>query len=104
MNIELMMLQVLDDPTGVRIIVGTKYPDFQEMNPNDNAYFMIDRSDANDVYDVVTKEKVQSAEVYDYWQVSDSLGQCKKFNSNVELIEFLNSIEGIITKAWVESF
>ena len=97
MNIELMMLQVLDDPTGVRIIVNTKYPDFQEMNPDGNAYFMIDRSDANFAVD-------SEPEIYDYWQVSDCLGQFKKFNSNVELLQFLSDIEGIITNAWVESF
>lgn len=105
MNIELMMLQVLDDPTGVRIIVETSYPDFSEDNGHDgNAYFMIDRSDANEVYDAETGEKILSADVYDYWQVSDSIGQSKKFNSNGELIEFVQSIESIVTKSWVESF
>ena len=98
MNIELMMLQVLDDPTGVRIIVETKYPDFSDQNGIQNAYFMIDRGDCG-----MPNDK-ESEVVFDYWQVSDSLGQCKKFNSNIELIEFLNSIEGIITNAWVESF
>lgn len=98
MNIELMMLQVLDDPTGVRIIVETKYPDFSDQNGTQNAYFMIDRGDCG-----IPNDK-ESEVVYDHWQVSDSLGQSCKFNSNVKLLEFLNSIEGIITKAWVESF
>lgn len=103
-NIYLMMLQVLDDPTGVRIIVNTSYPDFSDQNGTGNAYFMIDRSDANDVYDAETKEKIHSAEVYDHWKVSDSIGQTRKFNSNIELIEFLDSIEGLITEAYMESF
>ena len=97
MNIELMMLQVLDDPTGVRIIVETSYPDFSDHNGTQNAYFMIDRSDANFAVD-------SEPEIYDYWQVSDILGQSKEFNSNVELIEFLESIKGLITRAWVETF
>ena len=98
MNIELMMFQVLDDPTGVRIIVETKYPDFQEMSPDGNAYFMIDRGDCG-----MSNDK-ESEVVYDHWKVSDSIGQTKNFNSNVDLIEFLDSIEDIITRAWVESF
>lgn len=101
MNIELMMLQVLDDPTSVRIIVETKYPNLE--SESDNAYFMIDRSNGGVIH-AVTGEVIDEAEVYDYWQVSDSIGQTRKFNSNVELIEFLDSIEYIITKAWVESF
>lgn len=104
MNIELMMLHVLDDPTGVRIIVNTKYPQFDEMADDGMAYLMIDRSDANDVYDANTHEKIQSAEIYDYWQVTDSLGQSKQFNSNVELIEFLSGIAPIIKRVYVESF
>lgn len=101
MNIELMMLQVLDDPTSVRIIVETKYPNLE--SESDNAYFMIDRSNGGVIH-AVTGEVIDEAEVYDYWQVSDSIGQTRKFNTNVELIEFLDSIEYIITKAWVESF
>lgn len=92
MNIALMMLQVLDDPTGVRIIVKTRYPDFSDPNGTQDAYFMIDRSD--DVGDTEA----------DHWKVSDSIGQTKNFNSNAELIEFIESIESLITKAWVESF
>ena len=98
MNIELMMLQILDDPTGVRIIVETKYPDFSDQNGTQNAYFMIDHGDCG-----VSNDK-KSEVVYDHWKVSDSIGQTKNFNSNVELIEFLDSIEGLITNAWVESF
>lgn len=99
MNIELMMLQVLDDPAGVRIIVETKYPDFSaECGHDGNAYFMIDHGDCGTTVDA------NDSVVYDHWKVSDSLGQTKKFNSNVELIEFLESIEGLITNAWVESF
>lgn len=98
MNIELMMLQVLDDPTGVRIIVETSYPDFSDQNGTQNAYFMIDHGDCG-----VSGDRSSEVE-FDYWQVTDSLGQCKKFNSNAALIEFLDSIEGLITKAWVESF
>lgn len=99
MNIELMMLQVLDDPTGVRIIVETSYPDFSAENGHDgNAYFMIDHGDCGTTVDA------NDSVVYDYWQVSDSIGQFKNFISNGELIEFLDSIEGLITNAWVESF
>lgn len=98
MNIELMMLQVLDDPTGVRLIVETKYPDFQEMNPNGNAYFMIDHGDCG------MSNNKESEVVYDHWKVSDSIGQTKNFNSSIKLIEFLDSIEELITNAWVESF
>lgn len=99
MNIELMMLQVLDDPTSVRIIVETKYPNLLTEDM-DNAYFMIDRGECGCSIEGCEEEP----QVYDYWQVSDSIGQARKFNSNVELIEFLDSIEYIITKAWVESF
>ena len=90
MNIELMMLQVLDDPTGVRIIVETSYPDLSQEDGS-NAYFMIDRSDGDE-------------DVFDYWWVTDSLGQSHKFDSNVELIEFFESIEELISTTWVESF
>lgn len=104
MNIELMMLQVLDDPTGVRIIVQTSYPDFSAENGLDgNAYFMLDRSNGGDVYDADGKQ-IEKAEVYDFWRVSDSIGQTRDFNSNGELIELLDSIKGITTRAWVESF
>lgn len=103
MNIELMMLmlQVLDDPTSVRIIVETKYPNLE--SESDNAYFMIDRSNGGVIH-AVTGEVIDEAEVYDYWQVSDSIGQTRKFNSNVELIEFIGGIEDIITRMWMESF
>lgn len=115
MNIELMMLQVLDDPTGVRIIVETKYPDFSEINGHKgNAYFMIDRGESPSmIYDEEAGKPMEDeigdpvyddGEVYDDWHVTDSLGQECTFNSNIELIEFLDSIEGLITKAWVESF
>lgn len=97
-EIYLMMLRVLDDPTGVRIIVETKYPDFSDQNGTQNAYFMIDHGDCG-----VSGDRSSEVE-FDYWQVSDSLGQSKKFNSNGKLIEFIQSIESIVTKAWVESF
>lgn len=97
-SIYLMMLQVLDDPTGVRIIVNTTYPDFSNQNGEGNVYFMIDRGDCG-----VSNDK-SSEVVYDHWKVSDSLGQVKEFGSNADLIEFLESIEDCTTSAYVESF
>lgn len=99
-TIYMMMLQVLDDPTSVRIIVQTSYPDFNNFIDDTvgNAYFMIDHGNCG------TTVEANDSEVYDHWQVTDSIQQTHKFNSNAELIEFLESIEGLITEAWVESF
>lgn len=110
----LMMLQVLDDPTDIRIIVNTTYPDFSDTSDNGNAYFMIDRADCGGVQKTDADGKPMVDEdgctiwedptVYDYWKVSDSIGQSREFDSNVELIEFIDSIEGLIKDVHVESF
>lgn len=96
--LHLMMLQVLDDPTSIRIIVQTKYPDFSDENGTQSAYFLIDHGDCGTTVDA------NDAKVYDHWKVSDSIGQTKDFNSNIELIHFLDSLEELITNAYVESF
>lgn len=112
MDISTMMLQVLDDPAGVRIIVKTKYPNLAD--EGENAYLMIDRSNGggaqkvdengNPMFDEKHNPVWEDSEIYDCWKVYDSIGQSKEFKFNVDLIEFLDSIEDVITGAWVESF
>lgn len=93
-----MMLQVLDDPTSVRLIVQTSYPDFSTENKIGNVYFMCDHGNCG------LPNNKASESAYDYWQVSDSLGQVRTFDSNVALKSFLDSIKGLITSVWIESF
>lgn len=111
-DISAMMLEVLDRPTKLRIILITKYPNLS--TESDNVYFMIDRSDGgctrkidengNPMFDEKHNHVWEDAKIYDYWKVSDSTGQFRIFKSNVELIEFLDSIEDVITDTYVDSF
>lgn len=112
MDISTMMLQVLDDPAGVRIIVNTKYPNLAY--EGEKVYLMIDRSDGgggqkidengNPMFDEKYNPVWEDSEIYDCWKVSDSIGQGREFKSNVDLIKFLDSIEDVITGAYVDSF
>lgn len=115
-NFESMMLQVLDDPGMSRIIVETKYPklDTSSEEKQQMAYFMIDRSNGggdqklDDNGQGMTDENGNviwdDPKIYDYWAVSDNLGNAHDFLSHVSLLEFLDSISDIITEAHVESF
>lgn len=112
MDIQTMMLQVLDNLSDERIIVATKYPDFS--TDSDNAYFMIDLSDGGcdpkidkngkDMVDDDGLPIMKAAEIYDHWHITDSFGQVRVLKSNVELIEFFDSITDIIEEVWVEGF
>lgn len=116
MNFESLMLQVLDDPGMSRIIVNTEYPNLDTFSNDrpESAYFMIDRSNGggcpkldengNSMVDEDGHTVWEDPEIYDYWAVSDSLGNAHDFRSHVALLEFLDSISGIITEAHVESF
>lgn len=104
--IEKMMLEVLDAPTSVRIIIDTRLPslignisDTIESISNgeeiwDTLYYMIDRSpDCG-----MTKS--------DMWHVSNSCGGGLEIPSNALLLDFIERITDHCKdpKIWVESF
>lgn len=105
------MLHVLDEPTACRIIVETKYPNLE--SKSETAYFMVDRGtcgeaevdeNGKNVIDADGNIVWKEGDIWDYWQVNDSLGQCRRFHSHGDLINFFGDIEDVITKAYVDSF
>lgn len=85
------MLEVLDRPTDIRIIVETKIPILDKFGGP--LYFMIDHGDC-------LPEKV-----YENWQVTNSAGECREFSTNSELLKFFEAIHGeAISRVYVESF
>ena len=95
MDISLLMLQVLDDPTGIRIIALTKCP---LIGSDESIYFMIDRGSPE------SHKGANDAEVYEEWRMSDNTGNTQTFTSHVSLIEFFQENEIIFDSVFVESF
>ena len=103
--IEKMMLEVLDAPKSVRIIIDTKLPALyypQETIENmgngeeisDTLYYMIDRSPD------------QGKTASDMWHVSNSCGGGLEIPSNALLLDFIERITDYCTdaKIWIESY
>lgn len=104
--IEKMMLEVLDAPKSVRIIIDTNLPalcgnisdTIEEIGNgekiSDTMYYMIDRSPD------------QGETVSDVWHVSTSCGGGIEIPTNVLLIDFINQITCCCkdAKIWVESY
>lgn len=103
--IEKMMLEVLDAPQRVRIIIDTKLPALNNVQDtieelgygekiSDTIYYMIDRSPD------------QGETVSDMWHVSNSCGGGFEIPSNNLLLDFIEQITDHCkdAKIWVESF
>lgn len=106
MKIEKMLLEVLDAPTSVRIIIDTNLPalcgnlsyTIEELGDgveiSDSMYYMIDRSPD------------QGKTVSDMWHVSNSCGGGLEIPSNALLLDFIERITDHCkaAKIWIESY
>ena len=73
------MLEVLDDPKQLRVIVYTNIPTLESIG-EENLYYMIDHSE--DCGETVA----------DHWHVINSDGAGCKFGTNEEVINFFEAI------------
>lgn len=87
------MLQVLDDPKQLRIIVYTNIPTLESIG-EENLYYMIDRSE--DCGETVA----------DHWHVTNSDGTGCKFGTNEEVFNFMQSLAatGVTLKVHTETY
>lgn len=97
MDIANMMLEVLDDPQGSRIIAYTKCPLIGEDN-EEYVYFMIDRGHPESF------EGAGDGETYDVWHTYDNCGNVQVFSSHEALINFFEDNESIFSKVYIEGF
>lgn len=99
------MLEVLDAPTKLRIIVDTKIPALTDIamtienltdgnDIEDTMYFMIDRT--NDVGITESKE----------WYVSSSCSECFTIPTNAMVLDFIDNVVRKCNdaKVWVETY
>ena len=89
----LAMLQVLDDPKGVRVVVNTNIPCLGINDDEQTVTYLIDLSDGG------------GEELYEHWHVTNYDGAGREFASNIDVLNFFDDFpEGVITEIYAESY
>ena len=103
--IEKMLLEVLDAPKSVRIIIDTKLPALD--NPQETIENMCNGEEILDtLYYMIDRSPDQGKTESDVWYVSTSCGGGFEIPSNRILLDFIKRITDHCKdpKIWVESF
>lgn len=104
--IEKMMLEVLDAPESVRIIIDTKLPALSG-DISDTIDELADGEEITDtIYYMIDRSPDQGETVSDMWYVSTSCGGGFAFPSNKLLLDFIGRITSRCkdAKIWVEPY
>lgn len=104
-----LLLEVMENPTEYRIVVETHLPNLAEPWEEDsNIYYMIDKSDGGGVStrsEDGSLTKVEPAEIFDCWHVSDSAGNGAEFPAASDVLNFFDRLATRTQiEAHVESF
>lgn len=103
--IEKMMLEVLDAPNSVRIIIDTNLPALN--NPQETIENLSDEEEISDtLYYMIDRSPDQGETVSDVWHVSASCGGGFEIPSNKYLLDFIERITKYckLPEIWVESY
>lgn len=87
------MLEVLDDPKRLRVIVNTNIPNLKSIGV-ENLYYMIDRSE--DLGETAA----------DHWYVTNSDLAGREFGTSEEVIKFMQSLAatGVTLNIYAETY
>lgn len=92
-ELSLAMLHVLDDPTGVRVVVNTNIPCLGINDDEQTVTYLIDLSDGG------------GRVVYDYWHVTNYDNGGREFKSNIDVLNFFQGFpEGAIESIYADSY
>jgi hypothetical protein len=95
-----LLLDVMSNPTEVRIVIQTTIP---QLDGEGQLYYMIDKGDCGCPCATPPTEP----KVFDHWVVSNSEGSIRNFPTHEEVVEFVQQLCRACADTpdmWVESF